>query len=410
MESFGEALKRERESREISLREIAEATKINIRFLEALEQDRFDTLPGGIFNRGFIRAYASFVGLDAGALLQRYAEETVGGRPESTRAPATAQLESPLTNAPGLPDSPHHSTLDATANQPKPGVGSPNGPAASGTGVPGRGVSHAVQLAIFMVVAGGLLTGTVLMLREDSGDLKQPERFSTAAYDVDDGGPAQVAAPAIEHDAQFDPPPGMFVDAAPVEPAPVPPSAPTSIPEAESRPPVEPRESSRTVSAGIGAPPAQEKSRRSRTPEPQPEPPPRSASRSVVDRQPDAAPAEPATTPKAVEAIKPAPMRPAAQRPPPGPMMLHVEVSRETWLWLSCDSQTAIDRRVRQGESAEFECLRSIRVSAHDGGAVILTVNGAPCMPLGEDGSKVYGYTIRFDDAHLICAGPLPEP
>ncbi len=404
MESFGEALKRERETRGISLREIAVATKINIRFLEALEQDRFDTLPGGIFNRGFIRAYASFVGLDAGALLRHYAEETAGETPESARA--TARLESPLTNAPGLPDSPHHSTVEATGNQPKPQVGSPNGPAASGSGVPERGVPHAVQLVIFMVVAGGLLAGTVLILREDSGDRKQPERFSTAAYDVDDSRPAQVGAPVIEYEAQFDPPPGMFVDAEPVEPAPVPPTAPTSISEADRQPPIEPRESSRTVSAGIGAPPVQEKSRRSRAPVPQPEPPPPSPPRTVADRQPDAAPAGRTTTPEPVEAIKPAPIRPAAQRPPPGPMMLHVEVSRETWLWLSCDSQTAIDRRVRQGESAEFECLRSIRVSAHDGGAVILTVNGAPCMPLGEDGSKVYGYTIRFDDAHLICRPP----
>jgi cytoskeleton protein RodZ len=61
---FGDKLKREREMRGISLDEIAEATKIGKRSLRALEEDRFDQLPGGIFNKGFVRAYARCVGID----------------------------------------------------------------------------------------------------------------------------------------------------------------------------------------------------------------------------------------------------------------------------------------------------------------------------------------------------------
>ena len=61
---FGDRLKREREMRGISLDEIAEATKIGKRSLRALEEDRFDQLPGGIFNKGFVRAYARCVGID----------------------------------------------------------------------------------------------------------------------------------------------------------------------------------------------------------------------------------------------------------------------------------------------------------------------------------------------------------
>ena len=76
MVSFGEALKRERESRQISLREISEATKINIRYLEALEEDRFKSLPGGIFTRGFIRAYATFIGIDPEKTVGKYLAET----------------------------------------------------------------------------------------------------------------------------------------------------------------------------------------------------------------------------------------------------------------------------------------------------------------------------------------------
>ncbi len=64
MASFGENLRRERELRGVSLREIADATKIGIRFLEALEADRLDVLPGGMFPRAFARQYVHYLGLD----------------------------------------------------------------------------------------------------------------------------------------------------------------------------------------------------------------------------------------------------------------------------------------------------------------------------------------------------------
>ena len=62
--SFGARLKREREQRGISLDDVALSTKIGARFLRAMEEEKFDQLPGGIFNRGFVRAYARRVGID----------------------------------------------------------------------------------------------------------------------------------------------------------------------------------------------------------------------------------------------------------------------------------------------------------------------------------------------------------
>jgi cytoskeleton protein RodZ len=64
MGSFGERLQREREMRGITLEEIADSTKIGTRSLRALEQENFDQLPGGIFNKGFVRAYARYLGID----------------------------------------------------------------------------------------------------------------------------------------------------------------------------------------------------------------------------------------------------------------------------------------------------------------------------------------------------------
>jgi cytoskeleton protein RodZ len=64
MAAFGDRLRREREMRGITLDEITESTKISRRHLEALESEHFDQLPGGVFNKGFVRAYARFLGID----------------------------------------------------------------------------------------------------------------------------------------------------------------------------------------------------------------------------------------------------------------------------------------------------------------------------------------------------------
>lgn len=72
MASFGENLRREREMRGVSLAEIADATKISARFLKALEAEQFSKVPGGIFTRSFIRAYAKYLGLDEEHVLAEY--------------------------------------------------------------------------------------------------------------------------------------------------------------------------------------------------------------------------------------------------------------------------------------------------------------------------------------------------
>ena len=70
--SFGEELRREREIRGISLKEISDATKISKRFLEALERNDHKTLPAPVFTRGFVREYARYVGLNAEEMVNRY--------------------------------------------------------------------------------------------------------------------------------------------------------------------------------------------------------------------------------------------------------------------------------------------------------------------------------------------------
>ena len=92
--SFGERLKRERELREVTLEEITSATRIGPRFLEALENEEWEKLPGGVFNRGFVRSVARYLGLDEEVLLGEYdlahgaQLQSVAERQDSKRIPA----------------------------------------------------------------------------------------------------------------------------------------------------------------------------------------------------------------------------------------------------------------------------------------------------------------------------------
>lgn len=88
MESVGSYLRHEREVRDVSLEEIAQTTRVPLRTLHLIEQDRFDQLPGTVFVRGFLRSYASSVGLPADDVLARYGEHEAPS--EARPAPITA--------------------------------------------------------------------------------------------------------------------------------------------------------------------------------------------------------------------------------------------------------------------------------------------------------------------------------
>jgi cytoskeleton protein RodZ len=74
MASLGQELRRERELRGISLREIADSTRISLRFLQAIEEDQFDRIPGEFFVRAILRSYVKSIGLDEHQVLNRYQE------------------------------------------------------------------------------------------------------------------------------------------------------------------------------------------------------------------------------------------------------------------------------------------------------------------------------------------------
>jgi cytoskeleton protein RodZ len=90
MTNFGASFKKARESKGISLDQIAKTTRISSRFLAAIENEEFHLLPGGIFNRGFVRSFAESVGLDANQAVADY-ERLVSAREPSELLASAAQ-------------------------------------------------------------------------------------------------------------------------------------------------------------------------------------------------------------------------------------------------------------------------------------------------------------------------------
>ncbi len=87
MGSFGDKLRREREMRGVTLDEISESTKISRRHLESLEKEDFESLPGGVFNKGFVRAYARFLGIDEDQAVADYVAVAGDAAPPEDKFP-----------------------------------------------------------------------------------------------------------------------------------------------------------------------------------------------------------------------------------------------------------------------------------------------------------------------------------
>jgi len=79
-ESFGKYLKRERESKKISLKEVAKNTRVREQFLKAIEEDHYEVLPSATYVKGFLLSYAKYIGLDPNEVVLRY-EGRLKGEP-----------------------------------------------------------------------------------------------------------------------------------------------------------------------------------------------------------------------------------------------------------------------------------------------------------------------------------------
>jgi len=209
--SFGEKLKLEREKRKITLEQISTSTKIGTRMLQALEEEKFTQLPGGIFNKGFVRAYARTLGLDEDQAVADYllaAGDVPPARLE-TGVRDHSRDNSRDDLRPGIPHEPESGRLEIRAE------------------VASRQLPWGILAVILLIIALGLSLWNYHRQQERLASpsrpvLKTPVQPATAAG----SSPASTSAPA-------QPAPGGDPAASPAAPV-LSPSPPTNTYAAES--------------------------------------------------------------------------------------------------------------------------------------------------------------------------------
>ena len=366
MASFGEEIRRERELRDISLKEIAEATKISIRFLEALEQNNFDILPGGIFNRGFVRSYARFIGLDSEEMVNAYLHEVSlrearRGRPDGSPGARERKASGVGNKEPALASGifrPEHRPLGGAENRPTPRREQPSEfiPSMSRIDHPasppeadGRAsMALWVLAAVVVAIGAGVLALSFIprgsddgsserlnhargaRLSKKAGGAKEPE-LSTGSFDASDVQPGLVAGSAGEasRDTVLDP-----------------------LPSDE--------ESSRAASVEPEATP-------------------------VV-------PVPPATAP--------------VSDVPPAEHDIRVRAVEVTRIQLECASQLVLDQELWPNQMKTSRCLEPVVISADNAGAVLVSLDGGPDALLGAVGERI----IQLQVAPRPGAPASPRP
>lgn len=331
MASFGEELKRERELRDISLKEIAEATKISIRFLEALECNNFDILPGGIFNRGFIRAYARFIGVDGEEMVNSYLHElSVQEKRKSRQATGQAAGSAP----------PRASAPVKEVKGPVSGDGFFRPEKGERRGKPSPSPSGAVT--------GIEEAGNFKPRLPEGGGFSRSATILWAAVVII----LLIGAAAV-----------TFVQLGGGED----PDGP-DVAGAGSLAPLRPQE------ASTGTPATRTASASENSPGP------------VADPPADPV-AEPPADPAASGVEEPAP----AQDPAPS---LWVRATEFNHVRIECGDGVALDQELLPNQSRTVTCLPPGRISALNAGALQYAVDGGPPSLLGEMGHRVEGVMV----------------
>jgi transcriptional regulator with XRE-family HTH domain len=200
--TLGAWLRGERERRGVTLKTVADQTKVAAPLLEGLETGDLSRWPGGIYRRAFVKAYASALGLDAEAVMRRFEQEhpdpeaVAAAAAEAPRVPAAPDLQSQSTSAPGvspfrsIPFSPPRARVIGTAADLTVALVLGLGFAAAGS----RLLWPVLLIAIYYA-AGVLLRGTspmVALLSDEQEPAARPRRGEPEAGDAS----RSAAAPA----------------------------------------------------------------------------------------------------------------------------------------------------------------------------------------------------------------------
>lgn len=251
--SFGPALRKAREDRGIDLGAIADSTKIGKDKLRALESNRFEELPGGVFNRGFVRAVAECIGVDAEEMVAAYEEEE-RAQSDRRRAESDPELEAYLTATPPPASSPAEkrsgrpwtlvilaalglATVSMAALVLRKESSSKAAPAPATNPPAARSAASPAPRSV------PVEEKEIAPAIHDTRNASEPEEAASPPAEDSDQ-PAEEAAPAIEPSAPAAPEPAGSSPAPPVDRAGV---------EEEPPPAAAPATGLRVVSAALGA-------------------------------------------------------------------------------------------------------------------------------------------------------------
>ncbi len=357
MASFGEELKRERELRDISLKEIAEATKISIRFLEALEQNHFDILPGGIFNRGFIRAYARFIGIDGEEMVNAFLHELAlrenrKSRDSRAGGGSAVGLNSGVFRAEPRADGRH----EAQANSRVDGN--------AGATTDGRTSAALWVLVVLAFVVGAIVIILNVLQGEEAGasagSQGQAMRARQRQSRLSGSGPAP-AGPSMGGTARQQQ------------------GGATSPPAADQ---------SDSAGEPHQAADADDSAIRGGDPADAPPLPPQAATLAPHG--------EPGVSPSGLASS--APKSSSEPSSPPSPSVpehrVSVIVNEATRVKIECAGQMVLDQELWPGQARAVTCAEPVLLSAVNAGAVEYSLDGAQTVPLGKPGEDVKGYTV----------------
>jgi cytoskeletal protein RodZ len=185
MPTLGEELKRRREERQITLTDISEATRIGTRFLKAIETDNYSVLPGGIFTRSFIRAYAKQVGMDEDEAIALYQQQVTSVTAEAV--PQRIEQHLPTIVEPPRPASP------SRPRRAEPMTYKQRGPSLNWTTIVIGG-----GIAIFLIL---IVLAVIQKLHRPSQESTPPPRSSAAPTNSNSSGSTPSNPPAAPTDA-----------------------------------------------------------------------------------------------------------------------------------------------------------------------------------------------------------------
>ena len=190
-ESFFDALKQHRESQNIEISEICDFTKINPKYIQAIESGEFQILPT-VYMRLFLRAYADFIGADSVKALEDYELQTIGTIQKRTDFDITPKVE--IDNS-GIMEETTESSLQISPKQ------------------IATGAAAVIGVILFLYWAGEITSqqnsevennpATVIENVPDSPPVQEPESFP--ADDTDSDGSTEKKSPLIEKLVPFDP-------------------------------------------------------------------------------------------------------------------------------------------------------------------------------------------------------------